>query len=438
MMKYLLMLFLAGPASAACTNGGSPLNLEIPAIGAVGSEWAACVRRDLTKLSSSTVLGYNATFQSTTTTPTHKFVRFLTTNSFELGSINSAGLLSWSYGVEAASITATAYSSAPVVNTSTVSSPGSLRLYAGGGTLVGKLTDGVGAMFGGNGLTNSVLGNLDLIDSGGPTLYFRRNDTSVAAGEGLGKILVRDLDSSTGGSTVKSELAWVAAEGWASSNPMEVNAIFRFARQGGTLYDGMVITSSGVVISSAGAGFNAPTLPSTSVFHVNGNVSVSSSVQVSVLKFNDGTSMASASGLGTTASTYSFTTNGAFTVSVTASSLGACPSGSSVTVTLDGTKPYRAILSFSGQNASISRVTSSFICNGAFMSPFSSANVPRQATIEAGGMATDLGFDRVMPAPAAAQYTCCPTFATSGGTLVDATGGGMTSQAQFGIQEIRN
>lgn len=55
MMKYLLVMFLAGPASAACTTGGSPLNLEIPAIGAVGSEWAACVRRDLLKLSTGTM-----------------------------------------------------------------------------------------------------------------------------------------------------------------------------------------------------------------------------------------------------------------------------------------------------------------------------------------------------------------------------------------------
>jgi hypothetical protein len=104
--KYLLALalLLPGAAEAACPLGGSPLYLEIPAIGN-SADWAPCIRRDLLKLSTSTVLNFKADFQSTSTTPTHKFVRFLSSSGFELGSINSAGTLAWAYGFTATTAT---------------------------------------------------------------------------------------------------------------------------------------------------------------------------------------------------------------------------------------------------------------------------------------------------------------------------------------------
>lgn len=107
MTKYLLALalLLPGAAEAACPLGGSPLYLEIPAIGN-SADWAPCIRRDLLKLSTSTVLNYKGDFQSTSTTAGHKFVRFLSSSGLELGSINSAGLLAWTYGVSVGTITA--------------------------------------------------------------------------------------------------------------------------------------------------------------------------------------------------------------------------------------------------------------------------------------------------------------------------------------------
>lgn len=64
MIKYLLAALLLAPqARAACPLGGGPLDLEIPNAGSMGTEWPACIRRDLMKLSTAAVAN------STTSTP---------------------------------------------------------------------------------------------------------------------------------------------------------------------------------------------------------------------------------------------------------------------------------------------------------------------------------------------------------------------------------
>lgn len=67
MRLALLILALAMPADAACPLGGGALNLEIPQAGTSGTEWAACIRRDLMKLSTAAVVSssYSYSFQHT-------------------------------------------------------------------------------------------------------------------------------------------------------------------------------------------------------------------------------------------------------------------------------------------------------------------------------------------------------------------------------------
>lgn len=55
-ISALLALASALPAVAACTTGGSPLNLEIPNFSDSGSVWAGCLQRDFMKISTATAL----------------------------------------------------------------------------------------------------------------------------------------------------------------------------------------------------------------------------------------------------------------------------------------------------------------------------------------------------------------------------------------------
>lgn len=189
------------------------------------------------------------------------------------------------------SYTATSYSSAPIVNVSTISAPGILGLYTGGGFFAAKFNADGTSRFNIGAFTDGTLGDMELIDTGSPDFYFRRNDTSVTAAEGLGCFYWDTNDSSTGGGAVKSNLCLAAAGTWGSGQTMEQTLSLSLSRGGGTPADYVVATTSGVLITS-GAGFTAGTTiscatctlqvvsPAGSGISVVGNIEVSSTVVV--------------------------------------------------------------------------------------------------------------------------------------------------------------
>lgn len=230
------------------------------------------------------------------------------------------------------SMSATSYSSSPVVNTSTVSAPGAFALYTGGGSLAFRCTSTQNC--GVNATASSISYPFEVgTASEGGMIGMIREDTSVAAGDDFGGLTFEDTDSSTGGGTAKARMLVEARGGWSSGNPMEMEMSFEFARHGGTLYNGVVFNSSGVVISPAGSGADAPALPSTSTLHVNGNASISDTVQAGTYKFNDGTSMTTAaSGTDVGNSTVTYVQAGLTGHAATANP-NECITGSTATVT---------------------------------------------------------------------------------------------------------
>lgn len=151
--------------------------------------------------------------------------------------------------IVANSITANNVSSSPVLNVSSISSPGTLGVYTNGGDQVARFTT-VG-MLGSNNLCfgDSTLGTMDLCESSGGDLYLRRYDTSVTAGDTIGSIVFRDRDSSTGGTSDKATYKVTAYGNWGSNEPMEVAHQFQLKRPGASLADYMVISTTGTLIT---------------------------------------------------------------------------------------------------------------------------------------------------------------------------------------------
>lgn len=191
------------------------------------------------------------------------------------------------YEARAGSFTATALSSAPLLNTSTISAPGDLNVYTSGGNQVMKLTS-VG-MLGSTdaAFADSTLGTLDLYESTGGDLYLRRYDTSVAAGDTIGSIVFRDRDSSTGGSSDKATYKVTAYGTWGSNNTMEVAHQFQLKRPGVSLADYMVISTTGTLITGY-PGFTADTTVAcdTCALQVAGHASVTGNLTASSAAFH--------------------------------------------------------------------------------------------------------------------------------------------------------
>lgn len=177
----------------------------------------------------------------------------------------------------------TTVSSAPLVNVSTLSTTGILTIYSKGGFLTAEFdgaTGGTGGLRVNRGTAGgSQIGNLEIFDTASPDFYFRRNDTSINAGDITGRFNWRDNDSSTGGSTVKHEDRVEAAEDWGSNGQMELRRFFAFARRGATLYDGIVMTSTGTSLGAAGSATNTP-VPTTAL-SVYGVVTSSTAIPTS-------------------------------------------------------------------------------------------------------------------------------------------------------------
>lgn len=181
------------------------------------------------------------------------------------------------------SITATTFSSAPVILASTISAPGSqLNVYTDGGNraLVASYGSNSGLRLNIGTFLGSQIGNLEVFNTGGPTLYFRRNDTSVSSGETLGGISFRDSDTSTGGSSRKAYYENLAEGTWGSGQTMEQSHRWGLSRGGGTAADYMVLSSTGLLITP-GSGSSEGTLLacSTCALQVVGNGNFSGSLR---------------------------------------------------------------------------------------------------------------------------------------------------------------
>ena len=212
-------------------------------------------------------------------------------------------------------------SSSPVVNVSTISAPGTLKIYTSGGDQVAKF-DTVGMI--GNtasAFSDSTLGTLDLYDTGGGDLWLRRYDTSVTPGDNIGQICFRDRDSSTGGSSNKLCLKGLAAEGWGSGASMEVGLHFSFDRYGGGASETFIVTSTGVSVGSWQSGVDV-TVPQTNL-DVYGNAQFGSGATKSTFTATGALTLAAAAPLTVSSATFigvsvSTETAGAAGVAVTA------------------------------------------------------------------------------------------------------------------------
>ena len=236
-MRYALALCLALLTSPAFawTDGGSPLNLRIPALTDSGSSWTESLRYNFGKISTAAALG---TSVSTATVI-----------------YNPLGNLALTYGLTASTFTATEYSSAPVMHVSTFAASGDFNFYTddgdhalhiGAGTTSG-LRVNQGTWAGGQSW------NIELFNTSEPTFAFRRNKTSISDGQTLGGLYWRDHDTSTGGSGVKAYMKVNPRGNWGSNDPMETEFNWGLSRSGGTASDYMVLTSSGLNVSGAGS-----------------------------------------------------------------------------------------------------------------------------------------------------------------------------------------
>jgi hypothetical protein len=159
-------------------------------------------------------------------------------------------------------MTATVFSSAPIVYVSTLSIPNDgLAIFGNDGLQV--------AMFDGNGAsrglrvngsnaswnTASLIGALEVIDSGDPWIYFRRNDTGITSGELLGGTMYRDNDTSTGGTADRQYDIVEADGGWSSNQTFAT--IRRFGidtKAQSEPQDVITITSTGTYFTNSSLG----------------------------------------------------------------------------------------------------------------------------------------------------------------------------------------
>ena len=260
-MRYALALCLALLTSPAFawTDGGSPLNLRIPALTDSGSSWTESLRYNFGKISTAAALG---TSVSTATVI-----------------YNPLGNLALPYGLTASTFTATEYSSAPVMHVSTFAASGDFNFYTddgdhalhiGAGTTSG-LRVNQGTWAGGQSW------NIELFNTSEPTFAFRRNKTSISDGQTLGGLYWRDHDTSTGGSGVKAYMKVNPRGNWGSNDPMETEFNWGLSRSGGTASDYMVLTSSGLNVSGAGSFSGSVTVGSMTSL---GNIGIPNSAAI--------------------------------------------------------------------------------------------------------------------------------------------------------------
>jgi hypothetical protein len=151
-------------------------------------------------------------------------------------SVLGAGGLGVTYGIAGGSVTATAFSSAPLVNVSTISAPGMLELRSDGGVR-------------------------QVACSG-------TSCTAISSFTANESILVRDALNVDGNVFTGSDVS---------------------------VGDDLDVTDDADVEGQLAVGMSRTLIASTATAHVQGNVSITGSAQVATLKFNDGTSMTTAS-----------------------------------------------------------------------------------------------------------------------------------------------
>lgn len=197
------------------------------------------------------------------------------------------------------SFTATSYSSAPVVYTSSINAgvSGLLSMCGNSGPCIFKMdADGADTGIRVNGKDLSAAIDYPLEVVGDPTGYapmavFRRNDTSVTAGDYMGEVTVRDNDSSTGGSSIKSYMRVTAQGLWTSGNAMETQFEWGLSRGGGAAANYAVLSSTGLAISG-GTGLGSVSACSTCTLQVispagagadiSGNLAVSGATKLGI------------------------------------------------------------------------------------------------------------------------------------------------------------
>ena len=171
--------------------------------------------------------------------------------------------------VIAATLTATSYSSAPVVYVSTIAaltdSQGSQRIYMYTNGILGSRLNESGRTRMGPGTASvaTTQGTLDLVEDGStgvfPYLYLRNSDTSISAGDDLGGIVWRIDDTSTGGATEKAKISVKALTAFASADQYHpVQMDFNLGVVGGGN------TTSYMTLTSTAAALRTPLLIKTS------------------------------------------------------------------------------------------------------------------------------------------------------------------------------
>lgn len=183
----------------------------------------------------------------------------LAVNPSSVPFFNANHNLTLPYGVVAPTATFTIFSSAPVVYVSTIASLFSHSYIFGNDGFEFADFDLSGVrglrLYGAGSDGDGITGILELSNSSDPWMYYRRNDTTVTAGELLGGVMWRDKDSSTGGNDnrqydiVEADGGWSSNQQFATIRRLGINTKAQSEPQ-----DVMVISSTGTLISHSSLG----------------------------------------------------------------------------------------------------------------------------------------------------------------------------------------
>lgn len=221
-------------------------------------------------------------------------MRYLAALFLLLPALAQAGTSPFRDGDIATSETATAavFSSAPVVNVSTISAPGALRIHTGGGVEAIRINSDGGIRFFPRGITDSTIGDFEFVDTGNPAVYFRRNDTTITANDGAGGFYWRDNDSSTGGEDDKAYLQMDYIGTWTNGGTMEQKLKLGMSRGSAAPTDYYVFSSTGLLVQPTGAAADGNVAcgtctiqsvsPSGAGVDIVGNLAVSGATKLSI------------------------------------------------------------------------------------------------------------------------------------------------------------
>jgi hypothetical protein len=359
-------------------------------------------------------------FRSSSTTPTHKFFQWQDANGTELGSMSSSGALQATYGVQAATLTATTHSSATVFyagglgsasapafagasvsNTGMYFTSANNIQFSANGTVRGAVVDGIGVCGGaGTSTGHPCLRSTTTPSTSDVSVQFQ-NDADT----GLLRIGANNIGLVAGGAMVSSATATQMVVLPGSANASTFTATAGAAS--------LAVTSMSVNSSGAANPFGLT---------VSSGIKVTAGyLEVDAIRFSrDGsisTRAVAGGGGGSSVTQSTFHVAGMTSTNFSASTMGPCVTGSTRTVTAVSTW-IRVCYQGSSGSASTGQHTLGYLRNGAFVNG-QSASI---GVVQNSRFSTDISFNDSFCAldtglTPGTQYNYCLTAANNSGTL---------------------